>query len=35
VTQTKPAIESKLDWLFRGQPTEDYGIDAHAEVVES
>ena len=33
VTQTKLAIE-KLDWLFREQPTEDYGIDAQIEVVE-
>jgi hypothetical protein len=28
------AIEDKLGWLFRAQPTEDYGIDAHAEVVD-
>jgi hypothetical protein len=33
VTQTKLAIE-KLDWLFREQPTEDYGIDAQLEVVD-
>jgi hypothetical protein len=33
VTQTKLAIE-KLDWLFREQPTEDYGIDAQVEVVD-
>ncbi|QSS95344.1 DUF4365 domain-containing protein [Streptomyces sp. M54] len=24
----------ELDWLLREQPTEDYGIDAHAEVVD-
>ncbi|WP_431993358.1 DUF4365 domain-containing protein [Streptomyces albogriseolus] len=34
VTRTKLAIEDELDWLFREQPTEDYGIDAHAEVVD-
>ncbi|MFL6164535.1 MAG: DUF4365 domain-containing protein [Jatrophihabitantaceae bacterium] len=34
VTHTKMAIEDELGWLFREQPTEDYGIDAHAEVVE-
>src|ERR1700722_2244401 len=34
VTHTRMAIEDKLGWLFREQPTEDYGIDAHAEVVE-
>jgi hypothetical protein len=34
VTHTKLAIEDDLRWLFREQPTEDYGIDAHAEVVE-
>jgi hypothetical protein len=28
------AIEDGLGWLFRAQPTEDYGIDAHAEVVD-
>jgi hypothetical protein len=33
VTQTRRAVES-LGWLFREQPTEDYGIDAHAEVVD-
>ena len=25
----------RLGWIFREQPTEDYGIDAHVEVVES
>jgi hypothetical protein len=27
-------VEEELDRLFREQPTEDYGIDAHAEVVD-
>ncbi|MEU8938779.1 DUF4365 domain-containing protein [Streptomyces goshikiensis] len=35
VTQTQLAVEAKLGWLFREQPTEDYGIDAHAEVVDA
>ena len=34
VTHTRMAIEDELGWLFREQPTEDYGIDAHAEVVD-
>ncbi|MYZ34984.1 DUF4365 domain-containing protein [Streptomyces sp. SID4917] len=34
VTRTKLAVEDELEWLFREQPTEDYGIDAHAEVVD-
>jgi hypothetical protein len=34
VTHTQQAIEDKLGWLFRNQPTEDFGIDAHAEVVD-
>ncbi|MEU7769848.1 DUF4365 domain-containing protein [Micromonospora taraxaci] len=34
VTQTKLAVEDKLKWLFREQPTEDYGIDAQIEVVD-
>jgi hypothetical protein len=34
VTRTKLALEEELGWLFREQPTEDYGIDAHAEVVD-
>jgi uncharacterized protein DUF4365 len=34
VTHTQMAIEDELGWVFRLQPTEDYGIDAHAEVVE-
>jgi hypothetical protein len=34
VTHTKLAVEDELMWLFREQPTEDYGIDAHAEVVD-
>ncbi len=27
-------IESKLSWIFREQPTSDYGIDAHVEIVD-
>lgn len=34
VTHTQLAIQHELHWLFREQPTEDYGIDAHAEVVD-
>ncbi|MFE7076828.1 DUF4365 domain-containing protein [Streptomyces sp. NPDC057620] len=34
VTHTQLAVEDELGWLFREQPTEDYGIDAHAEVVD-
>ncbi|MBR7830655.1 DUF4365 domain-containing protein [Actinospica sp. MGRD01-02] len=34
VTHTQMAVEDELGWLFRGQSTEDYGIDAHAEVVD-
>jgi hypothetical protein len=34
VTHTRLAIEDALGWLFRDQPTEDYGIDAHAEIVD-
>ncbi|MFG3301453.1 DUF4365 domain-containing protein [Micromonospora chersina] len=34
VTRTKQAVEDELGWLFRDQPTEDYGIDAQAEVVD-
>jgi Domain of unknown function (DUF4365) len=34
VTQTRLAVETTLGWLFREQPTEDYGIDAHAEIVD-
>ncbi|MDQ6879386.1 MAG: DUF4365 domain-containing protein [Candidatus Dormibacteraeota bacterium] len=34
VTQTQLAIEKNLGWLFREQPTEDYGIDAQVEVEE-
>ncbi|MFF2638642.1 DUF4365 domain-containing protein [Streptomyces niveus] len=35
VTRTQLAVEAELGWLFREQPTEDYGIDAHAEVVDA
>lgn len=34
VTQAKLAVEMSLGWIFREQPTEDYGIDAHIEVVD-
>lgn len=34
VTRTQLAVEAELGWLFREQPTEDYGIDAHIEIVE-
>ncbi|MER7520741.1 DUF4365 domain-containing protein [Streptomyces sp. NPDC126499] len=34
VTQTRLAVEDELGWLFREQPAEDFGIDAHAEVVD-
>jgi hypothetical protein len=27
-------VERDLDWVFREQPVEDYGIDAHVEVVD-
>jgi len=33
VTHTQLAVEDELGWLFRAQPTEDYGIDAHAESI--
>lgn len=34
VAHTRLAIEDELGWLFREQPTEDYGIDAHVEVLD-
>ncbi|MFD2422677.1 DUF4365 domain-containing protein [Amycolatopsis pigmentata] len=34
VTRTRLAVEEELGWLFREQPTEDFGIDAHMEVVD-
>jgi Domain of unknown function (DUF4365) len=34
VTLVKLAVEKELDWLFREQPSEDYGIDAQVEIVE-
>ncbi|PWR12481.1 hypothetical protein DKT69_23865 [Micromonospora sicca] len=34
VTRAKLYVEEELDWLFREQPTEDFGIDAHVEVVD-
>ncbi|SDI13409.1 protein of unknown function [Actinokineospora alba] len=33
VTQVRQAVEQHLDWVFREQPVEDYGIDAHIEAV--
>jgi hypothetical protein len=34
VTRTQLYVEEELEWLFREQPTEDYGIDAHVEIVD-
>ncbi len=34
VKYTGLAIEEGLDWVFREQPIEDFGIDAHVEVVD-
>lgn len=34
VTRTQLAVQEELGWLFREQPTEDFGIDAHVEVVD-
>jgi hypothetical protein len=34
VTHTKLAVEEELKWLFREQPTDDYGIDAQIEIVD-
>ncbi len=34
MTQTRHAVESGLQWVFREQPLEDYGIDAHVELVD-
>jgi hypothetical protein len=34
VTRTQLYVEEQLEWLFREQPTEDYGIDAHVEIVD-
>lgn len=34
VLATGLIVEDKLDWIFREQPDNDYGIDAHVEVVE-
>jgi hypothetical protein len=35
VTHTQLAVQDELGWLFREQPTEDYGIDAHVEIVDT
>lgn len=34
VAQVQLAVKAKLRWLFREQLADDYGIDAHVEVVE-
>jgi hypothetical protein len=34
VTQVAHAVQKQLRWLFRNQPEEDFGIDAHVELVE-
>lgn len=34
MTQAKHAVETSMRWLFRQQPFEDYGIDAHIEAVD-
>lgn len=34
VTRTQLAVQEELAWLFREQPTEDFGIDAHVEIVD-
>ena len=34
VSRTKLYVEEELGWIFREQPTEDFGIDAHTEVVD-
>lgn len=35
VARTSLAVQDSLGWLFREQPTQDYGIDAQAEIVET
>jgi hypothetical protein len=34
VTKTQAFFDLEANWLFREQPSQDYGIDAHVEVVE-
>lgn len=34
VTTVRLAVERELEWVFREQPTDDYGIDAQVEIVE-
>ncbi|MDN5599536.1 MAG: DUF4365 domain-containing protein [Brachybacterium sp.] len=34
MTHAQLAFEDELGWIFRPQPTEDFGIDAHAEIVD-
>lgn len=33
VTRTALAVQSELEWVFREQPTDDFGIDAQVEIV--
>ena len=35
VTRTKLAVERELGWVFREQPTDDFGIDAQVEIVQA
>ncbi|MEU8001066.1 DUF4365 domain-containing protein [Catellatospora sp. NPDC049111] len=35
VTVTQLAVQDSLGWVFREQPLEDFGIDAHVEVVDA
>jgi len=35
VTRTQLYVEEELGWPFREQPIEDFGIDAHVEVVDA
>ena len=34
VAQTQLVVVKTLGWIFREQPTEDFGIDAHVEIVD-
>ncbi|WP_461635067.1 DUF4365 domain-containing protein [Glutamicibacter soli] len=34
MTHAQLAFEDELGWIFRAQPTEDFGIDAQAEIVD-
>lgn len=35
VTKTQSFFHVDAEWLFREQPSQDYGIDAHVEIVEN